>query len=172
MKRTLRIVVAGLLAVGLSAGWALAAEESAETLQKAVSEIVQAAKAGEKDKVEKLCGDLVLPDPAKWFTEVFGEAAGKKLAEEYAALPKPEIAKMFLKAAEAGRTEVRILKIEKADDKNATGLQQDAIKAMTKPVALYTAKLVEPGKEAGLSVWSFVWADGAFRLAGKMKAIK
>jgi len=170
-----RLHIFALLAFGallLAPGTVLAAKESANGLKTTITAIIDAAKAGQTDKVKDLSKALVLPDPGKFFSGVFGDATGEKLADEYAKLPKEQIAELFLKCARSGRTNVRVIKIDKADDANATGLQKAALGAMKNPIALYTVKLTEPGKSSGTSVWSFVYDGGAFRLGGKMRAVK
>jgi len=166
------IAVAAMAALLAVAPAAMAAEETADGLKATVQAIVDAAKAGKGEEVQKLTEALFLPDAGKFFTEVFGEELGKKLADEYARLPKPELAKLFEKVAKDGRTNVTAWKIAGADDENATGLQKEAIKAMKKPVALYSVRMAEPGKTSGMTLWSFVYVDGAFRIAGKMRAVK
>ena len=52
-------------------------------------------------------------------------------------------------------------------DKEAKGLQAEALKAMKEPVALYTVYFKAKGADAGKSVWSWVYVDGAFRIMGK-----
>jgi hypothetical protein len=82
-----------------------------------------------------------------------------------------ELGKLYAKCRADGQTAVRAIRIEKAEPE-ATGLQKSAFEAMKTPVALYTVKLTKPGEPAGMSLWSFVHVDGAFRLAGKMRAVK
>ena len=165
-------IAAAIMGVLVVVPAAMAVEESADGLKATIVPIIEAAKAGKGEEVQKLSAGLLLPDPGKFFAEVFGDETGKKLAEEYAKLPKEELAKLFEKVAKDGRTEVTAWKIAGADDRNATGLQKDAIKAMKKPVALYSVRMAQPGKTIGMTLWSFVYTDGAFRLAGKMRAVK
>jgi hypothetical protein len=43
---------------------------------------------------------------------------------------------------------------------------------MTAPIALYSVRMIEPGKESGMHLWSFAKTDAGFKLVGKMRALK
>jgi len=68
------------------------------------------------------------------------------------------------------RTNVTAYKLTDPESKDATGLQSGAMKAMKEKVPLYGVRLIEPGKDAGMHYWSFVYVDGGFRMIGKMNA--
>ena len=82
------------------------------------------------------------------------------------------IGAFFKQAKDKGKTELLIDKHVSATDENANQLQEEAMKAMKTPVPIYTINVVEPGKTIGSSLWSFVYVDGQFRYAGKLKAVK
>lgn len=149
--------------------------DTADGLKKLAEDLLAASKAGEKDKVSTLVKGFVLPGHEAWFKKVFGDEKGTKLAEMYAKiLPKieAELTKAFEERVAKGQTEVKVFKIEKADDPNATGAQKDALAAMKSPVPLYTLKMAKAGEESGFSMWSFVYVDGGFRFGTKMKEAK
>lgn len=185
MKTTLTLVSAGWLVVaaaafqGIIAGQARAEdaaiyENSADGLKKLITDVMAAVKADDKTKSENFFKAMALPNPDKWFAEVFGDEVGKKLAEEYnknSPTMVEALTKMFAQVVQKEQTEITVLKIEKADDENATGLQKDAISAMKKPVALYTVKMVKKGEKLGMSFWSLAYVDNGFRVLGKLRAI-
>lgn len=117
---------------------------------------------------------LKLPNPEAWFAETFGPDVGARLAKEYTGLLgsfQDELQGLFRQAVKDNKTEIRVTVVEKPDDREATGLQASALRAMKVPRPLYTVRLVKPGDEAGTSLWSFAHVDGAFRLVGKMRAV-
>jgi hypothetical protein len=130
--------------------------------------------SAEGEDAEKLGKNLGLEDPGKFFSATFGAELGPQLASEYATdVPKLPTIHMFFKAGKAkGRTQILVEKHVSADDENANGLQEAAIKAMKTPMPIYTINVVEPGKTIGSSLWSFAYVDGSFRYLGKMKATK
>jgi len=173
----MQLLVSGLLVVGLasvSAGAMMAPEvpETTDGLKGQMNAALAAAKAGDNEKLDGLLKALVLPEAEAWFKDVFGDEAGARLAEEYVEVAKrfpPDAAKFFGQMATKEGLEIAVAKLEKADDKEARGLQRSALGAMKKPVPLYDVRFV--GKDTRQSVWSFVYCKGAFRFAGKMKAV-
>jgi hypothetical protein len=149
--------------------------ESKEGLTKLTQDILAASKANEKDKLAELIKGLRLPSHEAWFKKVFGDEKGAKLATEYSDSLKKfdeDMTKFFADIVKEGKSEVSVLVVKSADDKEATGLQKDALAAMKQKVTLYTAQMKKPGQEAGTTLWSFVYVDNGFRLAGKMRALK
>lgn len=171
-----------VLAVVIVAAWGVGARaaepaypESPEGLKKLTQDVLAAMQGGKEDAAKALIKTMVLPDHENWFKKTFGEEKGKPLAEEYAAMSKnfeAEIAKLFAQQVEKKRTEVSAYKVTDANDREATGGQQAALAAMKQKVPLYGVRLVEPGKTSGFHMWSFVYADGGFRLVGKMRGGK
>jgi len=160
----------------IAAGPARAAEpvkypESPEGLEKLTQDIMAAVKDGKTDKAAELAKSMVLPNHEAWFVKTFGEAKGKELAEQYgrqAASFDKDMVGLIEAQLKQNRTNVKAYKLESADDDNGTGAQRAAIAAMKEKVPLYGVRLVEPGKTAGMHLWSFVYIDGTFRHAGKM----
>ena len=149
--------------------------ETKEGLTKLIQDVLAAGKANEKDKLAALIKDLRLPNHDSWFKKTFGDEKGAKLAAEYGESLKKfdeDITKLFADMVKDGKTQVTVLIVKAPDDKEATGLQKDALAAMKEKVALYTVRMTKPGEESGTTLWSFVYVDGGFRLAGKMRAIK
>lgn len=175
-KRLLPLFTVLLLApVGVLAQGKAAYPDTADGLKKMMEDAIAAAKANEMDKLGGLVKSLKLPNHEAWFKGTFGDDVGAKLAKEYGErLDKfeEEVTGLFTDTVKKNRVNVTAYRIDKPDSDRATGLQKDALTAMKRPTALYTVKLIEPGKDAGTSVWSFVYVDGGFRLAGKMRAVK
>lgn len=139
-------------------------------LESLTKDILAALQDGKTDAAKDLIKTLVLPDADKWFVTTWGEAQGKAMGEQYAknaeALPDA-LLKVFQDQLKQNRTNVKAYKVESADDKNATGQQQSQLAAMKTKVPLYGVRLIAPGKEAGMHLWSFVYVDGHFRMIGK-----
>ncbi len=150
--------------------------ETKEGLTKLIQDVLAASQdAAQKDKLATLIKDMRLPNHEAWFKKTFGDEKGGKLATEYADSLKKfdeEITKFFAGAVKDGKTQVSVMVIKSPDDKDATGLQKDALSAMKEKATLYTVRLTKPGEESGTTLWSFVYVDGGFRLAGKMRAVK
>lgn len=141
------------------------------TLQKLMEDTLAAVKAGQKEKVAALLRPLVLPDATAWFKKVFGEDIGAKLGKDYSSMSSTlptDLAGIFEGRVKDGRTIVSVTKVESATDPNATGLQKQALAAMKTKVPLYTVRFAEKAGMPGYTLWSFVYVDGQFRLAGKM----
>lgn len=143
--------------------------------QKAL-DLVDAGDAGASAAIK----DLLLPEPEKWFTATFGELLGKPAAEEYARIvnaAEKEFTGLAKVAKDRGYKVVAASKIDDPKSEQATGGQKAALEAMKQKVALYTVKLGKPepvdGKTGigGISIWSFAFVDGKFRLVGKMRAV-
>ena len=166
--------VMGLLVVGLAlAATGAAAEipDTADGLKAQMDAAVAAAKAGDKEKLAELVKGLILPDHEAWFKEVFGDELGAALAKEYAGQLEgfeQGVGGFFTKLVDKQPFEISVKKLEKADDPDARGAQRSALAAMKKPVPLYDVSF--RGDNVGMSLWSFVYSKGAFRLAGKMRA--
>ena len=143
-------------------------------LKAQIEEILQAVRDDNVKLLRTHVDKLKLPNHKAWFAETFGPEVGGRVAKEYAAhLAKfqKEIQGLFQQAVKEGRTVIQVDAVQKPDDREATGLQDDALKAMKTPRALYTLHLSKRGREASMSVRSFVLVDGAFRLIGDMRSI-
>lgn len=112
-------------------------------------------------------------DPGAWFAAHFEADVAKRLTAEleprlgeYAAIGGAIAAQKA-----RGRTEIHAEKFTDAKDDAATGVQSLALRAMTSPAALYSVRMTEPGKTSGFHLYNFVYADGRFRLLGKMKKV-
>jgi len=168
--------VMGLLVVGLAlAATGVAAEtpDTADGLKAQMDAAVAAAKAGDKEKLAELVKGLILPDYEAWFKEVFGDELGAALAKEYEEVAQhfpPDATKFFDQMATKEGLQVVVTKLDKADDKEARGLQRSALTAMKKPTPLYDVRFL--GKDTRQSVWSFVYQKDTFRFVGKMKAVQ
>jgi hypothetical protein len=146
--------------------------ETPEGLKKLIEDTVAAVKASDKEKTSKLVKSMLLPNHEAWFKKTFGEELGAKHAEEYTKQTgnfEADITSLFADQVKQNRTVIAVVKVESADDKNATGLQRAAITAMKEKTPLYTVRMTEEPDTAGFTLWSFVYNDGAFRLAGKMR---
>jgi hypothetical protein len=149
--------------------------ESTDGLKKLMSDILDAQKSGDKDKFDSLVKSLELPDAEAWFKKVFGDDKGSKVGAQYTSNTsalQQDLARLFTKIVNDGQTEIKITRLEKADDPMANGNQKDVITAMKNPVPIYSARFVKPGETLGMHLYNYVYVDGTFRAVGKMDAAK
>ncbi len=149
--------------------------DTPDGLKRLMTDLYAATRDGDAKRSSALIGSLVLPRHEAWFKQVFGDRKGPQLAAEYAAVLgrfEPELAQLCAKIVKEGQSEIRVRRFDKAPDAQAVGLQNDALAAMKSPRALYSVRFVKPGQPLGQHVYSFVYADGGFRLVGKMQAVK
>lgn len=148
-------------------------EESADGLKKLNEDILAALKAKDDAKATQLIKSLELPNAAEFFKKTFGDEMGAKIGENHAKMSQSMtegLLKSYKSQLAQNRTNVTAYKLTDAESKEATGLQSGAMKAMKQAVPLYGVRLIEPGKDAGMHYWSFVYVDGGFRMVGKMNA--
>jgi hypothetical protein len=138
-------------------------------------ELVRLARSGVRGDLESKLLRLRIPGYRKWFAQVFGPVVGARLVREYEPMYH-EFGQLFgeeiAKVVEEGKTVVNTRRFERPIDMGATGLQNAAMQVMKRPVTLYTLEFVESGKTRGHTFWSFVRAEGEFRFAGKMRAVR
>ncbi|MCE9582376.1 MAG: hypothetical protein K8T20_07775 [Planctomycetes bacterium] len=126
--------------------------------------------ASDQARLKALIKTFALPGQEAWFKKTFGDEIGGQRASKYAEMmPKMEEGVMgFIEGAhKENQTAVTVVHLTDPADPEAKGAQSEALKSMKAPVALYTVYFKVPGEPLGKSLWSFVYADGAFRLMGK-----
>ena len=174
-------LIASLLVVGLlgtaclSNSSKVSYENSTDGLKKLMSDIYDAQKSGDKDKLSRLLKSLELPDADTWFKKVFGADVGARVAAQHKTISgsiNSDLERIFAKVVNDGQSEIRITRLEKADDSNANGNQKDVLAAMNDPVPIYSVSFVKPGETAGMHLYNYVYVDGTFRVAGKMDAVR
>jgi hypothetical protein len=156
-------------AFGQSAG----AADTPEGLKQTIAGIYEAARAGDEAKADTLIRALVLPRYEAWFKRVFGDAKGSAIAAEYADLQRrfqPDLIRLFQRVVADGRSDIQVLRFDRPGSPEAVGLQNQALAAMQNPQPLYSVRFIKPGEQRGMHVYSFAYADGAFRLVGRMSA--
>jgi hypothetical protein len=145
--------------------------ETTDGLKRLTEEILAATKSGDKTKVSTLVKSLTMPDYEAWFNKTFGSEKGAKLAADYKSKAndfETGVTELFSKMVAEGKTEVRVSRFDRAGNSEATGAQNQALAGMKEPAPLYSVRMVRPGEELGMHLWSFIYADGSFRFAGKM----
>lgn len=121
-------------------------------------------------RLKALIKTFAVPGHEAWMKKTFGNDIGAERAKNYGEmLPSMEKGVMgFIEAAhKENQTAVTVVHLTDPADPEAKGAQSEALKSMKAPVALYTVYFKVPGEPDGKSLWSFVYADGAFRLMGK-----
>jgi hypothetical protein len=148
--------------------------ETTEGLSQLTRDVFQSVKAGETERTQALIASMKLPKPDAWFKTTFGDAVGAKLAAEYTEmLPEfdKSLTELYTKMVNENQMELKVASFNKSGDPAATGLQNAALGAMAKPATLYSLRMLKPSEDLGMHLWSFVYVDGTFRLAGKMRAV-
>src|SRR3569623_62486 len=123
--------------------------ESTDGFKMLNEDLLAAVKAGEKDKADAIIKGLILPNHEAWFAKTFGDEQGKALDAGYAAeLGKfdAQMTRLIETMIKEGRTNVTTYKLTDAADKEATGLQQSALKAMKAAVPLYGVRFAGGGR--------------------------
>lgn len=149
--------------------------ETSEGLKQLFSDLLTAAQERQGQKVYAIMRSLLLPDADKWFTDTFGEDVGSPLAQEYTREMEKFPAAMtglFLRLTNPKDLKITVTAVEQSDDPNAKIHQRFALAAMANPVPLYTVKLQKENSSSHITLWSIVYVDGGFRLAGKMERIR
>lgn len=139
-----------------------------------MNEIATAQKAGDAATVKAFAATMVVPNYDSWFKKTFGDEAGAKLSADYAKRVgdvETKLPELFASVIAKGQTNIVAGRYETAGDANATGLQNTALAAMKEKTALYSVRFIEPGKDAGMHVWSFAHVDGSFRFIGKLQPL-
>jgi hypothetical protein len=122
-----------------------------------------------------MCQALIIPKPMEWFQDVFGKETGTKLAETYEKDMKdfgPSLARLFLNLNDPKNLQVVVTRIESLEDPQIKLAQTYVLEAMRKPVTLYSVVIKKDGSTSTIGLWSFVYADNNFRLAGKMLTLQ
>lgn len=147
--------------------------DSSEGLIQFFNDMIAAAAASDRAAVEQMVQSMILPDPEKWFTHVFGVEKGPRLAQAY-----PQEVKYFPKnlmsvvmQLKPQETRLTVVRVESVDDPNARAYQKLALAAMKRPVPLYLLRINIEGARGSVTVWSIVHDEGRFRMVSKMRAL-
>lgn len=149
--------------------------DSVEGLTKLMKDMLAASAAGNERLIVALAHTMVLPNHVKWFNKTFGETTAPRLIKEFeetASKVDVELAVKMLLLKEPTKLAITVQKFEAADDLNARIYQRLAMQEMQQPTALYSVTMTLPGTSAKIEIWSIVYVDGAFRIAGKMQKIR
>ncbi len=147
--------------------------DRSKQLKAIMEQFLSATKANDEKKVTELTQAMKLPKPAEFFVAHFGTENARRLSDEYDRLSPnfdEQLPRLFASMLKRNRTNLNIQRHTTPNPK-ATGNQNNALKAMKTPIALYSVRFVEPGKRLGTHVYNFVHVGGAFRLAGAMRNI-
>lgn len=118
---------------------------------------------------------LYLPNPDAWFTKTFGEKKAPPLIAEYkknSANFHVSLARVFISLKDPKDLMVKVTKVEDTDDPSIKAFQRLALDEMEYPETLYSVRIHRPETSAKIEIWSLVWADGAFRMVGRMQEIR
>jgi hypothetical protein len=169
------LAVAALAACDKGGGTAAAKSypDTAAGFDQYANDLVATVKDNREAQFVAMAKDLALPDAKAWFAETFGTEAGARMLAEYDGygLAKFDGAWKDMRGlvVEQGRNTVHTTRHTDPKDDLATGYQANALRTMVKPTALYRLQLTRPDGEKSFTLWSFVYVDGKFRLAGHMK---
>jgi hypothetical protein len=140
-------------------------------------DLFDAAKNDRRDEYESLAASLQLPAPKVYFTRVFGDEAGMRLAAEYdqsriATFGTQSWNMMRKFAVDNGRPTVTTSRHDKPDDDLATGHEVIALRAAKQPLALYTLQLTGKDGSVIFELRSFVHDGHQFRLVGHLTQVQ
>jgi hypothetical protein len=148
-------------------------DQSTDGLRRLLEDLLDAVRADDRTKIDRLTGSLQLEDPKAWFNDIFGNELGDKLTADYQEVAGAfgQLESLFDGLLEAGQTNVAVERFHEAGDPNATGYQNLALAAMRNNSPLYSARFTADDQAAGFHLWSFVYDGGGFRWVGKLKAV-
>ena len=146
--------------------------EGAEGLKKLIEDITKLLRAGDTKAATALVEGLARFDFGAWFERVFGEQLGATLATALKGMDSPlgvsNLVQTFSEQVRQGRTVVQVQRFT-GQDNDATGYQNRAMAQMKRPEPIYSVRLLEPGQSLGYHMYNFIYAQGGFRLVGKMQ---
>ena len=134
-------------------------------------DMLTAADKNDQQRLLLMCQALVIPKPQEWFKNVFGKEKGPKLADTYEKEMTsfgPGLARLFMNLDDPKNIKVLVTRIETPEDPSIKLAQTYALEAMQNPVTLYSIVLKKEGTTATIGLWSLVYVDDNFRMAGKM----
>lgn len=144
--------------------------DTARGLEKLLSEMMRLAKEGDKQGLAAYSKSLVLPNPADWFTSVFGSDLGPQYATASGHSNSTIEASVPLTLASLlkdNRMTIEAHKFENSCDENATDTEYPTLLKRDRLVPLYDARFFDKSNTA--AVWSyFAYVDGAFRYVGNL----
>ncbi len=141
-------------------------------LRAQLQELLQAAEAGDEEKMGLLVNRLILPKPGEWFRHAFGEIGGGMAAADYSESSDKMVASLltlFPAMNQKGYSEIEARQYDKGCKGNPSAQEYGVLLLRQQPVPLYAATLWNRGRTEGRSVWFFAYADGAFRYVGTLK---
>jgi hypothetical protein len=151
--------------------------DSLDRFRELATDWIGAAKAGRIAELRATTSELRLPDAMAWFTATFGDEPANRLDAEYSQYfseLEQSLEGLINVVQHDHRDQIEVRRHTDPSDETATAYQVDALRAMKKPLALYTLQLRTAASTERLdrvTVWSFVHVDGKFRLVGKMKTL-
>lgn len=140
-----------------------------------MQQLIAACKADDAAAAEADARTLLLSDPGAWFARAFGaeHARVPMLVQEYQAKAEqlPALPGAIRARLRAGQDVLLTERFVDPEDDLATGYQAVALRKMTRPIALYSLRLMKPDADSGWHLWSFAHVDGTFRFVGQMLAL-
>jgi len=138
--------------------------DSANGLEKLAKDILEASKKGDTARATALAKSMVLPHPADWYSQTFGDYSGKHEGSSYEASRKNlanEILGVFTNAQQQGATDVIAKRFEKNCDDEAGENMFGVLESRQEPLPIYELRFRTIDRFFRLSGIAFV--DGAFR---------
>lgn len=149
--------------------------DSTEGLNRLFKDLLTASEAKNENAIYLLARSMVLPNHKEWFKKTFGETIAPRMIKEFeetASRVDVELTAKFVLLREPSKLSIAITRTEAADDLSARVFQRFALAAMKEPTALYSVTLSLPGTTAKIEIWNIVHVEGAFRVVGKLQAVR
>jgi TonB family protein len=130
--------------------------------------MLKALKEGQTDRAMAVAQSMVLPDPAAWYHQTFGNYSGGKEIASYTnqrpQLPA-EIFGFFKKAMQSGNTGIHVKRFDANCDDNDGENTFPTLDARVNAAPLYDLRLYNGDRYFRL--WPLAYIDGAFRFVGE-----
>ncbi len=149
--------------------------DTTDGLKQELTDFLGTMTSKDGNRARAIMGSLHMTgDAPGWFKATWGDDVGGRLAAEYAAGEHgmDNLQHLAFDLANQGATNVEVMKFEKPDDPEENTYESEALRAMKKPVPLYSARITKPGHHLGTHIWSFAYIDGGFRLVGRLTHLK
>jgi TonB family protein len=144
-------------------------EDSPSGLKHLINDAMKAAKAKDQGQLAALTSSMVMPDPAAWFSRVFGPAIGEVYSESYAR-NSHTLAEALARSIQDLQTQefgvFEVTRFTKPCDSKADELEYPLLLSRQEPEPL--SEITFQRDSLSRSLRFFVYVDGAFRFAGDL----
>jgi TonB family protein len=141
--------------------------DSANGLKKLFRDVLDARRAADSDKLDRLMQSLALPEYRQWFQSTFGQERGSRIAESYSKMSvnmDSMLRDSISRILDEKLDHVEVLRFEESCSLEVSADQYPILEARLQPIPFYAVDFSD-GKR-GRTLWFFARAGDAFRYLG------